>query len=40
MYFVRKHISKNLVYTVVAFVLKVFHVAGYWKCSIKTPTPI
>ena len=39
MYFVRKHIWKNLVY-VVTFVLQVLHVAGYWKCSNKTSTPI
>ena len=38
MYFVKKHIWKNLVRSV-AFVLQFFHVAGYWKCSNKTPTP-
>ena len=30
---------ENLVY-IVTFVLQFFHVAGYWKCSKKTPIPI
>ena len=39
LYFVRKYICKSSVYTV-TFALQFFHVAGYWKCSNKTPTPI
>ena len=38
LYFVRKHIWKNLVY-IVTFVLQFPCVADYWKCSNKT-TPI
>ena len=37
--FCRKHIWKKLIY-IVTFVLQFFSVAGYWKCSNKTPTPI
>ena len=39
LYFAREHIWKNLVY-IVSFVLPPFIVAGYWKSSDKTPTPI
>ena len=39
LYFVRRRIWKNLVY-VVTFVLQFFRVAGYWKKSNKTSTPI
>ena len=38
LYFVRKHISKNLVY-IVTLVLQFLLVAGYWKCNNETPMP-
>ena len=36
-YFVRKHIWKNLVF-IAKIVLKFFRVADNWKCSNKIPT--
>ena len=38
-HFVRKRILKNLAY-IVTFSLQFFQVAGYWKGSNKTATPI
>ena len=35
----KKHIWINLVW-IVTFVLPFFCMAGYWKCSNKTPAPI
>ena len=39
LYFVGKHIWKNLIYIVI-FVLQLFLVAANWKCIDKKPTPI
>ena len=39
LHFVRKNICKNLV-NIVMFILQLLHLAGSWKCSDKTPTPI
>ena len=38
-YFLRRHIWKNLVY-IVAFLLQFSRVTGHWKFSNKAPAPI
>ena len=38
-YFVRKHICEKLVY-IATLELQFAHMAGYWKCSNKTPMPL